>query len=415
MPLQHIIRAVTLPSSLFMTTEMCYEGRNRRRLAEGIELSVHKGTMQKSEDQKPDEYYLKRALRLAARGAGRVSPNPMVGAVVVRDGRVVGEGFHERFGGKHAEINALERASEAARGSTVYVTLEPCTHYGKTPPCVDRLIEARPARVVIGTTDPNPLVSGKGVKTLEKQGIETVVGVLEESCRALNEAYFHFMHTGRPFVTVKFAQSLDGRVATVTGNSRWISSGPSLRLAHRERRLHDAVLVGVGTVLQDDPELTVRLVRGRNPLRVILDSRLRAPLGAKVLKDQDRAKTLVVTTRLGSREKRDELHRVGLETLSLPRGRDGGVSLGRLLDELGKRGVSSLLVEGGSGVITAFLREKRAQRLLAVIAPKIIGKGVETVGDLGIEQVSNALPLYFRKVSRVGDDVVIDARVGEQD
>ncbi|HRT26947.1 MAG TPA: bifunctional diaminohydroxyphosphoribosylaminopyrimidine deaminase/5-amino-6-(5-phosphoribosylamino)uracil reductase RibD [Syntrophales bacterium] len=371
--------------------------------------------MQKSKDRKPDEYYMKRALRLAARGAGRVSPNPMVGAVVVRDGRVVGEGFHERFGGKHAEINALERASEAARGSTVYITLEPCTHYGKTPPCVDRLIEARPARVVIGTTDPNPLVSGKGVKTLEKQGIETVVGVLEESCRALNEAYFHFMHTGRPFVTVKFAQSLDGRVATVTGNSRWISSGPSLRLAHRERSLHDAVLVGVGTVLQDDPELTVRLVRGRNPLRVILDSRLRTPLGAKVLKDQDRAKTLVVTTRLGSREKRDELHRVGLETLSLPRGRDGGVSLGRLLDELGKRGVSSLLVEGGSGVITTFLREKRAQRLLAVIAPKIIGKGVETVGDLGIEQVSNALPLYFRKVSRVGDDVVIDARVGEQD
>jgi diaminohydroxyphosphoribosylaminopyrimidine deaminase/5-amino-6-(5-phosphoribosylamino)uracil reductase len=394
---------------------MCYEEQNRRGLTEDTELSVRQDTMQKSEDRKQDEYYMKRALRLAARGAGRVSPNPMVGAVVVKDGSVVGEGFHERFGEKHAEINALERASKAARGSTVYITLEPCTHYGKTPPCVDRLVEARPARVVIGTADPNPLVSGKGVKTLEKQGIETVVGVLEESCRALNEAYFHFMQTARPFVTVKFAQSLDGRVATVTGNSQWVSSAPSLRLAHRERSLHDAILVGVGTVLQDDPELTVRLVRGRNPLRVILDSRLRTPLGAKVLRDQDRAKTLVVTTRLSDREKRDELHRIGVETLSLPGGRTGGVSLARLLEELGKRGVSSLLVEGGSEVITAFLREKRAQRLLAVIAPKIIGKGVETVGDLGTKQVSKALRLRFRKVSRRGDDVVIDARVGEQD
>jgi diaminohydroxyphosphoribosylaminopyrimidine deaminase/5-amino-6-(5-phosphoribosylamino)uracil reductase len=362
-------------------------------------------------NRKLDEYYMKRALHLAAKGAGRVSPNPMVGAVIVKDGRVIGKGFHDRFGGNHAEINALKKIEGPTKGAAFYITLEPCTHFGKTPPCVDSIIEAQPSRVVIGTTDPNPLVSGKGVEILRKHGIKTDVGVLEESCRSLNEKFFHFMQTKRPFVTVKFAQTIDGRIATATGNSRWVSSDLSLRYAHRERGLHDAVLVGVGTVLKDDPELTVRLARGRDPLRIILDSDLRIPLKARILDHQDRATTLIATTRRsdGARKSR-RLEKMGIETVSIAAGRNGGVRLPKLLDELGRREISSLLVEGGSGVITSFLREKLAQRLLVVIAPKIVGRGIETVGDLGIRNMGRAIRLLSRRVFRLGEDVIIDAR-----
>ena len=222
------------------------------------------------------------ALRLARKGEGCVSPNPMVGAVIVRDGRIIAEGYHRRCGENHAEINAIENATEPIAGATFYITLEPCSHYGRTPPCVDALIACRPGRVVIGTTDPNPKVSGKGIQALERHGIETKVGVLAEACRQLNEVFFKYIRTGIPFVTVKFAQTLDGRIATATGHSRWISSPPSLRFAHRLRSLHDAILVGSGTVLRDDPELTCRLVRGRNPLRIVVDSQLRSSPEARI-------------------------------------------------------------------------------------------------------------------------------------
>jgi diaminohydroxyphosphoribosylaminopyrimidine deaminase/5-amino-6-(5-phosphoribosylamino)uracil reductase len=357
-----------------------------------------------------DEYYMQRALRLARKGEGRVSPNPMVGAVIVRNNRIIGEGCHERFGGDHAEINALKGAGKPLKGATFYVTLEPCTHYGKTPPCIHRIIEAHPSRVVIGTEDPNPLVSGKGIKILKENGIETEVGILEESCRALNEKFFHFIQTKRPFVTLKFAQSIDGRIATTTGHSQWISSQPSLRLAHKERALHDAVLVGLGTVLKDDPRLTVRLIRGRNPIRIIVDPDLRIPLNAAVLKNQDMAKTMIAAATRRSLKKRLRLEKMGFEILTIGRNTKGGGNLRRLLDELGRRNISSVLVEGGASIITSFLREKLANRMLVVIAPKIIGKGIEAVGDLHIMKIDQALKLSYRKVMRKGDDIVIEGR-----
>ncbi len=358
-----------------------------------------------------DEFYMKRALRLARKGEGRVSPNPMVGAVIVKGSRVIGEGYHEHFGGPHAEVRAIRAATGPLRGSTIYVTLEPCVHFGKTPPCVDRIIEAGLSRVVIGTADPNPLVSGRGIAALQKAGIRTDVGVLEEECRLLNEKFFHFMKTRRPFVTLKFAQTIDGRIATASGHSRWISSEASLRYAHRERSLHDAVLVGAGTVLKDDPELTVRLARGRNPLRIVLDSSLQTPLRAKVLKDQGQAKTLVVTAVRGRSEKKTALLGAGIEMLFVPAKRGGGIRLPNLLDELGRRGISSLLVEGGSAVITSFLNEGLGQRLLAIIAPKIVGRGIEAVGELGIRNVERAIRLDVRRVFRRGGDVIVDARL----
>ena len=359
-----------------------------------------------------DERHMKRALTLARRGEGFVSPNPMVGAVIVKEGRVIGEGWHERCGGKHAEINALERARGDVAGSTIYVTLEPCCHHGRTPPCVDRIIAARPARVVVGVTDPNPLVSGRGIATLRDHGIETVVGVLEEACRDLNAFFFKYITTSIPFVTVKFAQTLDGRIATATGSSRWVSSPPSLRFAHRLRRNHDAILVGAGTVTNDDPELTVRLVRGRNPLRLVLDTLLTTPPEAKVFKDQEKARTVLIASETAPLSRRRLMEKNGIEILTPGTTTDGRLDLRGLLVILGERQITSLLVEGGSRVITSFIKERLADELIVVVAPKIVGRGIDAVGDLGITSMTEALFFPRRRLFRLGEDVVWRLRTG---
>lgn len=366
--------------------------------------------LQAMNDPEKDVFHMKRALRLARRGEGRVSPNPMVGAVLVKGGRVIGEGYHERFGGPHAEVNAFDRATESPMGSTLYVTLEPCSHQGKTPPCVERVLRERPARVVVGVTDPNPLVAGRGLARLREAGIDVAVGVLERECREQNEAFFKFMETGLPFVTVKFAQTLDGRIATASGHSRWISSGPSLKYAHRLRSLHDAVLVGAGTVRADDPDLRVRLVRGRNPLRVVLDSSLSTSPEARVFQNLGEAATVVFTTARHDRVKMKRFLDRGIDVAVAPEGRDGRVDLSEVLRALAGRGVSSLLVEGGSAVITSFVREGAADRIVAIVAPKLAGKGIETVGALGILSMEEAFPLRYRSVRRSGEDLVLDAR-----
>ena len=358
-----------------------------------------------------DEFYMRRALRLARRGERWVSPNPMVGAVIIKGNRIIGEGYHERFGGNHAEINAIRNASEAIEGATLYVTLEPCNHYGRTPPCVESLIACKPARVVMGTSDPNPLVSGKSIEALKHHDIETTVGVLEKECKQLNERFFKFITTRIPFVTLKFAQTLDGRIAGSTGNSRWISSAASLRFAHTLRSIHDGILVGIGTVLQDDPDLTVRLVRGRNPVRIVVDSRLRIPLKARILKNQDTAKTIIATTCQASFEKRARLEEMGIEILAVAKDNNCRINLKKLFAELGKREISSLLVEGGAKIITSILKEELADRVIIVIAPKIIGKGIEAVGDLGSKIIGDALRLSYKKVSRKGDDIIIELQV----
>ncbi|MEW6332881.1 MAG: bifunctional diaminohydroxyphosphoribosylaminopyrimidine deaminase/5-amino-6-(5-phosphoribosylamino)uracil reductase RibD [Thermodesulfobacteriota bacterium] len=362
-----------------------------------------------------DEYYMRRALRLARRGEGDVSPNPMVGALIVRDGRIIAGGYHHRCGENHAEINAIRNAAEPVEGAVFYITLEPCSHFGRTPPCVDALLACRPGRVVIGTTDPNPRVAGGGIRILQAHGIRTTVGVLAEPCRRLNEVFFKYIRSGLPFVTLKFAQTLDGRIATATGHSRWISSPPSLRFAHRLRGLHDAVLVGADTVIADDPELTCRLVRGKNPLRIVVDSRLRTPTESRIYARQSSARTVVATAGRAAAERRQPFEEAGVELLEIGADRSGRVDLHMLLSALGKREITSLLVEGGAAVITSFLREKLADRLVVVIAPKIAGRGLDAVGDLDIRRMDDALRLTFRRILRRGDDIILDARINPEE
>ena len=360
----------------------------------------------------PDEKYMRQALRQARRGLGKTSPNPMVGAVIVKEGRIIGQGYHQYFGGDHAEVDAINNATEDVAGATMYVTLEPCCHYGKTPPCVNAIIENKIGEVVIGMLDPFPEMSGKSLEVLKQHGIKTRVGVLEKECRALNEAYLKYTTTGMPFVTVKFAQTLDGRIATAAGASRWISSPASRRLAHKLRAHHDAILAGIGNVLKDDPELTTRLVRGRNPTRIILDSKLRIPLDSKVLTHQEAARTLVAATPPADKAKVAALRKMGIEVLTVPPDAGGRVDIGKLLKTLAQRQISSVLVEGGAETITSFLRLGLADKLVVFIAPKILGKGTDSVGELNITDISKALKLSFERVYRSGEDIVIEARMG---
>jgi len=357
-----------------------------------------------------DAKFMMRALLLARKGLGLVSPNPMVGAVIVKNGKIISEGWHGIYGGKHAEVDALDNMKSAAnvKGSTLYVTLEPCAHFGKTPPCVDKIIGSGISRVVIGTKDPNPLVSGKSIRKLKGRGIQTEVGIREKECRELNEKFFKYMQRSMPFVTLKIAQTLDGRIASATGDSRWISSLASRRLAHRERSLHDAVMVGIGTVIQDDPELTVRLFRGRNPIRIVVDSKLRIPLESKILKDQEKAVTIVACCRNRNSRKFEQLRKRGFELIIA--GRDK-VDLNELLTLLAKRNISSVLVEGGSGLFTSFLKEGLADRILAVIAPIVTGKGIEAFGDMGIQKIRDAKKLEIKKILRREADVILDTRL----
>ena len=353
-----------------------------------------------------DEHYMRRALALARRGAGWVSPNPMVGAVIVKGGRVIAEGYHRRFGGDHAEVEAIKRARESLKGATMYVTLEPCCHWGKTPPCTEAIIREGIGRVVVATLDPNPEVRGKGVKVLREAGLEVKVGVLEEEARELNEAYFKWREEGVPFVTLKWAQSIDGRIATRKGDSRWISSEEARRLAHRLRARSDAVLVGIRTVLADDPQLTVREARGKNPLRVVLDSRLKTPLGARVLDSS--APTLIVTTHRADPGKMRALQE-RTEVLVME-GKDGRVDLGGLLRELARRAITSVLVEGGGRIITSFLREGLWDRILVITSPLLIGEGVDAVGNLGVSSLKEAKGIRVRRMRRLGRDWVLEGR-----
>lgn len=365
--------------------------------------------MAAEKNRSTDERFMRRALALARKGEGIVSPNPLVGAVIVRDGRIIAEGYHQHCGECHAEINAIRNATESIAGATFYVTLEPCSHYGRTPPCVEALISHRPGRVVVGAVDPNPLVSGRGIAALKQSGIQTEVGVLEEACRESNRIFFKYIRTGLPYVTLKFAQTLDGRIAAASGHSRWISSPASLRFAHRLRTVHDAILVGAGTALADNPALTCRLVRGRDPLRIVVDSRLRLSPDATLFSDGK--KTLAAATRLAPIERRRLLEERGIEVLEIAEDTAGRVDLHALLAALGKREISSLLVEGGATVATSFLKENLADRLIVILAPKIVGAGINAVGDLGIQRMDNALGFSFHRVTRRGADLILDARI----
>ena len=354
---------------------------------------------------------MQKALILARRGLGKTSPNPMVGALVLKEGKILGKGYHRRYGEAHAEVIALRNAKGDVKGASMYVTLEPCCHHGWTPPCVDALIGAGMSRVVIGTPDPNPRVNGKGIQILRDNGIQVRVGVLEERCRELNEAYFKYIQRGIPLVTLKFAQSLDGRIATKTGRSQWISSPKALRLAHKLRSVHDGVLVGIGTILVDDPSLTVRLVKGKNPRRIVVDGRLRIPLTAKVLNDEGVDKTVIVATEKANRRKAQGLKNLGAEILWAAKNQRGEVDMKDLLEKLGRMGITSVLVEGGAKIITSFLRERLADKIVIMIAPKLIGEGIEAVGNLETRDLNEALRISKMKTRRLGEDIVTEGHL----
>ena len=321
-----------------------------------------------------DFEYLEMAFGLAEKAVGRASPNPYVGAVLVRKGAVVGAGWHEGPGKPHAEIIALKQAGTLARGACLYVTLEPCVHWGRTPPCLGPVLEAGLERVVISSFDPNPLVNRRGAAALRRAGLDVSVGLHEEKNRKLNEAYFKFIRRREPFVTLKAASTLDGRMATRSLKSRWISSPAAREYAHLLRAEHDAILVGIGTVLKDDPLLTVRhpLWPDKRPLRVVLDSHLRFPLNARLLATLDSGPLLIFTGPNISPAKARRLEKRGAEIVPLTGGKRG-LPLGRVLRELGRRQVAGLLVEGGSAVCSSFLEHRLADKLFLILSPKLFG------------------------------------------
>jgi diaminohydroxyphosphoribosylaminopyrimidine deaminase/5-amino-6-(5-phosphoribosylamino)uracil reductase len=359
---------------------------------------------------------MRMALRLARRGLGCTSPNPPVGAVVVARGEIVGRGYHRRAGLAHAEAEALQDAGRRARGATLYVTLEPCAHRGRTPPCAAAIITAGVRRVVVGAADPNPSVRGNGAGQLRRAGITVDMGILQASCEQLIAAFRKHVTTGLPRVTLKLAASLDGKIATITGESRWITGEDSRRFVHRLRAEHDAVLVGAETVIRDDPELTCRLRGRRNPLRVVLDGRGRVPAGARVLAETGNAPTLLAVDRRVAAARLRAPQQQGVEILRLP-ARAGHISMRGLLQALGDRAVMSVLVEGGATVAAAALAAGIVDELLVFYAPKLIGSdGRPMLAGLGVRRMQQALHVGPLRVKRFAQDVLIatEIRDGKQ-
>ena len=355
-----------------------------------------------------DSYYMGIAIRLARRGAGKAGPNPMVGAVIVANGNIIGQGYHKKCGDHHAEINAINSAKKNIKGSTFYITLEPCSHYGRTPPCIDALIRENPGRVVVGSLDPNPEVNGKGIKILRSKGIKVDVGICESDCMQLNEHYFKFIKTGMPYITVKYAQTLDGRIATKSGDSQWISSEASRRYVHRLRSINQGIMVGAGTVVADNPQLTVRHVRGKNPFRIIVDSKLRIPIKSSVLTDANACLTIIATTSDAPAAKIAAVKKRGVEVWVVRKERDGRVGLRDLLKQLGKREIMSVLIEGGSGIITSLLKSGLVDKMIIPIAPMIVGKGLEAIGDLNINKINKSIRFTSFKTMKKGDDIIFE-------
>jgi diaminohydroxyphosphoribosylaminopyrimidine deaminase/5-amino-6-(5-phosphoribosylamino)uracil reductase len=354
-----------------------------------------------------DKKFMRRALTLARRGLGKTSPNPAVGCVIVVSGQIVGEGWHRKAGTPHAEIHALAQAGPMARGADVYVTLEPCSHFGKTPPCADALIAAGVGMVYVGMVDPNPRVAGKGIEKLQQAGISVRSGILEAECRAINEPFLKHVVTGSPFVTLKSALTLDGMTATAGGDSKWITSERCRRVVHRMRAHSDAIMVGAGTVLIDDPELTVRLIRGGNPLRVVVDSNLRAPLNAKVFEVSSSVNTLVATL-VSSGQQVDALQKKGVELLVCSE-HEGRIDLHDLLRRLGTRGIQSVLLEGGSELAAEALRNRVIDKVAFFYAPKLVGgagRGLFT--GPGVSLMQDALSLERVRVSRIGEEFLVE-------
>lgn len=360
-----------------------------------------------------DEQYMRLALRLALRGRGRVEPNPMVGCVMVKQQRIIASGWHRRYGGPHAEVEALRVAGTAARGATAYVTLEPCNHHGKTPPCTDALLAAGVKRVCAAMRDPNPLVAGRGLAALRRRGVAVDVGVLQEQAAALNAPFLKWITHKRPWLIAKWAQSLDGRIATRTGDARWISDEAARRHAHSVRGRMDAVLVGVGTVLSDDPLLTCRAVRPRRTCaRVVVDSALRTPPDAKLVQTAGAAPTLLAHDARAAARRRRALAQAGCVLLELPR-HGTGLSLTALLDELGRRGMTNVLCEGGPTLLGSLFDQLLVDEVHAYLAPILIGgrAAPAAIGGEGCDTLAHATRLPDARLRALGGGWLLQTRL----
>lgn len=365
------------------------------------------------------EYYMRRALQLARLGEGRTNPNPMVGCVVVKDGRIISEGYHEKYGEYHAERNALLRCAEDPAGADLYVSLEPCCHYGKTPPCTEIIIEKKIRRVFVGNVDPNPKVAGGGVRILRDHGIEVEIGILEEECRKLNEVFFHYISTGTPFVAAKYAMSADGRIACATGDSKWITGETARKQVHLLRKRYSGILAGIGTVLADDPMLNCREEEGVDPVRIICDAHLRIPMESQIVRSAGVIPTIVCATNEtmaedAGRAKAEQLAAAGVTVLQTKAAadEDGGyakVDLKDLMKQLGERQIDSVLIEGGSKINGDAFAAGIVDKVYAYVGSVIIGgeNAPAPVGGRGAARMADAARLMDMTVSMVGDDVCI--------
>jgi len=357
---------------------------------------------------------MERAIYLAQKGRGWVNPNPMVGAVIVKDGKIIGEGYHAGCGQLHAERNAIAGLTESARGAVMYVTLEPCCHYGRTPPCTGAILEQKIAKVVIGSRDPNPKVAGKGVKILRKAGVMVVEDFMRKECDRLNPVYFHYIAAKTPYVVMKYAMTADGKIATKTGASRWITGEKARAMVHGMRHDYMGIMAGIGTVLADDPMLNVRLEGKRNPVRIICDSKLKIPLDSSICRTAQEYKTIVACG-IGKESaggKAGCLERLGIQVVSFPDGQ-GKVNLKNLMEYLGGQGIDSILLEGGAQLNDSALQAGIVKEIKVFVAPKIFGgAGAKSpVEGTGIENPVQAAPLELENISRIGEDVLMEYRV----
>lgn len=358
-----------------------------------------------------DKDYMRLALQLAKKGCGWTSPNPMVGAVVVKEGRIIGQGWHQRYGQAHAERNALASCTEDPQGATLYVTLEPCCHYGKQPPCVDAILDAGIHRVVVGSADPNPLVAGKGIAILRAHGIDVTENVLQEECDALNKVFFHYITTKRPFVSMKYAMTMDGKIATYTGASKWITGEIARNHVQRQRHRFRGIMVGVGTILADDPLLTCRIEGGRDPVRIICDTHLRTPLQSQVVMTAKQVPTILATC-CGDPEKQAAYQQASCRILCLEE-HCGHVNLLQLMEQLGQEQIDSILLEGGGTLNWSALESGIVQQVQAYIAPKLFGgrDAKAPIEGAGVPFPDAAFRLKNSRLEQLGKDFLIESEV----
>ena len=354
---------------------------------------------------------MERALELAKKGTGKVNPNPLVGAIIVKNGEIIGEGYHECYGEAHAERNAVKNANESVEDSTIYVTLEPCAHYGKTPPCVDLIIEKKFKKVVIGMLDPNELVAGKSIEKLEKNGVEVVVGVKEEECKKLNEIFIKYTTSKSPFVILKSGMSLDGKIATYSGKSKWITSKESREDAQNLRNRLNSIMVGVNTVITDDPELTCRINNDKKLIRIVVDTNLRIPLDSKVINNKDKL-TIIATTLNSNENKKQALRDLGIKVIEVSE-KNNKVNLKELLRKLGQEGIDSVLIEGGGTLNFSALEENIVDKVIFYIAPKILGgeNSKSCIAGIGFSELNQAVNLKDISYRKIGEDLVVEGYI----